>query len=460
MAETNLRTDRVEVESPVREGEILDGKYKVERVLGAGGMGIVVAATHIHLLQRVALKFLIGVDTGTWGERFLREARAAVRLKNGHIAKVLDVGMLASGAPYIVMEYLEGRSLGDLVRSEGARPIVEAVDFVLQACEGIAEAHASGIIHRDLKPDNLFLTRRADGEPLIKVLDFGISKTIDPALATPTLTRTHEIVGSPLYMSPEQLRSARSADVRSDIWSLGVILYELLTGKMPFHGTTYPELVLRVVEEPPPPARELRPEISPELEVVMLRCLEKDPAQRFQDVAELASALAPFDPASKSDMANRVRALLGSSSRSRAALADSGSAPVAKVQTGTSWGATRRVLQSRVTYASVGLAAILGGVAIAVMALRPPRGSPAVAAPSSEAPFASVIPPPTPAPPAAPASAQTTAAVSITPPPAPAVTDVSAKRAVRPTPPRAPASTGASPALPKGDAGDLVLERK
>jgi len=225
---------------PVEIGQVLAEKYRVERVLGAGGMGVVVAAHHLQLELEVAIKFLRGeaLMDGEAVARFQREARAAVKLKSEHVARVLDVGTLASGSPFLVMELLDGLDLGTLIESGEKIATGDAVDYVLQASEAVAEAHSLGIVHRDLKPRNLFLTTRVDGRPLVKVLDFGISKLLEGAAegANFTLTSTTDIVGSPSYMSPEQLRSARTVDERTDIWSLGVVLFELLTAKLPFDG--------------------------------------------------------------------------------------------------------------------------------------------------------------------------------------------------------------------------------
>jgi eukaryotic-like serine/threonine-protein kinase len=200
------------VSSTFAEGDILLGKYRIERILGRGGMGVVLAAMHLQLNQRVAIKMLVVEATHDIVARFLREARASVRLKSEHVARVLDVGELPNGAPYMVMEYLEGKDLSALIRSEGGRTVEEAVEYVLHACEGIAEAHAAGIVHRDLKPANLFLTKAADGSDTVKVLDFGISKAAtgeDPDTGM-GLTKTSAVLGSPLYMSPEQMKSPRT----------------------------------------------------------------------------------------------------------------------------------------------------------------------------------------------------------------------------------------------------------
>ncbi|MFS8068038.1 MAG: serine/threonine-protein kinase, partial [Byssovorax sp.] len=209
-------------------GELIAGKYRVDRVLGAGGMGTVFAATHVVLGQRVAIKRMHPERIGRHnaGPRFLREARAAARLRSQHVARVIDVGVLEDGAPFIVMEHLDGEDLAALVDRRGALPVAEAVEYVLQAAEAIAEAHAAGIVHRDLKPENLFLSFDLAGAPCIKVLDFGISKLLGDELA---LTRAAVAVGTPLYMSPEQMVSSRDVDSRTDLWSLGVVLYELVT---------------------------------------------------------------------------------------------------------------------------------------------------------------------------------------------------------------------------------------
>src|SRR5882724_2869896 len=278
------------------ENDVIAGKYRVERVIGRGGMGVVVAAWHLELDQRVALKFLLPdlVERGESAERFRREARAAARIKSEHVARVIDVGTW-EGAPYMVMEYLDGRDLGSELRERGSLPIQDCVDYVLQAIEAVAEAHALGIVHRDLKPENLFLTRRVDGSRTIKVLDFGISKSIIlGSIDQPSLTRTATIMGSPFYMSPEQMRTPRNVDVRSDIWALGAILYDLIGGQPPYVAETIPQLCALMLESDPSPLRQLRPEVPSELEAVVAGCLVKDMNKRYSSVAELAQALIPF----------------------------------------------------------------------------------------------------------------------------------------------------------------------
>jgi serine/threonine-protein kinase len=272
--------------SGVEPGTVLAGRYRVDRVIGHGGMGIVVKATHVELEQPVAIKVLQPglVHRGQVVQRFLREAQLASRLTSEHVARVIDLGTLDSGAPFMVLEYLEGEDLSRMPRSQ--RTIGGIVDLVLQACEALAEAHALGIVHRDIKLANLFVTRRAGGSPLLKVLDFGTSKSV---LSSP-LTTVHTVLGTPTYMSPEQIRCSRTVDHRSDIWSLGIVLYRLLQGAPPFDGDTFRGVAFRIVHEPLP---RLSVPVPSGLDEVVYRCLEKDPARRFQDVAELAHALAP-----------------------------------------------------------------------------------------------------------------------------------------------------------------------
>jgi serine/threonine-protein kinase len=274
-------------------GQVVAGKYRIDSVIGEGGMGYVVVAHHLQLDTKVAIKLLRAelASNAEAVERFAREARAAVRITSRHVARVFDVGTLESGAPYMVMEYLEGGDLSNLIQKRGPLPITEAVDYVLQACEAIADAHAAGIVHRDLKPANLFGARRPDGSITVKVLDFGISKLTGAGAGALNHTKTTAIMGSPFYMSPEQMESTRGVDIRTDIWGLGVILYELVTGRTPFEGNALPEVCLRVATQQPPPLRSLRADAPVALELVILRCLEKDRDKRYGNVARLAVAL-------------------------------------------------------------------------------------------------------------------------------------------------------------------------
>ncbi|WP_437738360.1 serine/threonine-protein kinase [Sorangium sp. So ce1335] len=280
-----------ELETPVHVGDVLLGKYTVERVLGRGGMGMVVAARHRELGELFAIKLLLprALADAQATELFLREARAAVQLKGEHIVRVHDVGRLESGAPYMVMEHLVGSDLQQIVLDRGPLPVREAVDYVLQVCDALAEAHAQGLVHRDLKPANLFLTRRPNGAPFVKVLDFGISKRIKPDATD--LTNTLVLLGSPFYMAPEQMRRARHVDTRSDVWSMGVVLHQLVTGMMPFSAETLTEVVALVLQEEPILPSRQRPGLPEELDTVVALCLQKRPEHRFQAVEDLAAAL-------------------------------------------------------------------------------------------------------------------------------------------------------------------------
>ena len=282
----------------VAVGDILAGKYRVERVLGAGGMGVVVAARHVQLDVLVALKFMSdeALSDQELVARFLREARAAARLRGEHVARVTDVGTLESGAPFQVIEYLEGNDLQAILSSRGPMPIALAAQYVAQACEAVEEAHRAGIVHRDIKPANLFLTYRPNGTACIKVLDFGLSKAERLHLSGPLgqTSGTEGLFGSPSYMAPEQMLAPREVDGRADIWGLGATLYELVSGRVPFLGDTVVEVAFRVAQSEPTPLRELRPDVPPALELITRTCLEKDRERRFATAGMLALALAPF----------------------------------------------------------------------------------------------------------------------------------------------------------------------
>ncbi|HEY3237074.1 MAG TPA: protein kinase, partial [Polyangiaceae bacterium] len=394
-----------------------------------------------------------------------REARSAVKIESEHVARVIDVGELTNGAPYMVMEYLDGNDLGHLVSQRGKLPIDEVIDYVLQACEAIAEAHAKGIVHRDLKPSNLFLTRRPDGTTMVKVLDFGISKaTLTGPSSGPdmALTKTTAVMGSPLYMAPEQMRSTRSVDARADVWALGVILYELLTGRVPFEATTMPELCVMVLSDPMPPLGEHRPDAPPALSAVLARCLEKDPARRFANVSELANALVDFGPSRARTSAERISRVLRAAGVAAPSVAppllDTGS--VAARTGDNAWapsttGAARAKKASFGTTASkiAAAAAVVAVVAIGAITVAVRRGSNAQLDLAATGPVASVpvqtsVPAITPArAPAPPASAVPEPSASPVPeasasavPKAPIVAAQSAKRSSK-----APAREAAKP---------------
>ena len=281
-------------------GEVIAGKYRVDSVVGTGGMGIVLCATHLGLGQQVAIKVLTVHDEDQRRdearERFLREGRATAALVSDHVVRVHDVGTLDSGAPFMVMELLRGQDLARVVQQQGPLSVELACDCVRQAAEAIACAHAQGIVHRDLKPSNLFLTRRSDGTPLVKVLDFGISKSTnaEQERVMGELTAERSVLGTPFYMSPEQVRDAKKVDQRTDIWSLGLILHELLSASPAFEGTTLPGVCASIAADPPAALRLKRPEVPVEVEAIVLKCLEKLPAKRFQTARELIERLTPW----------------------------------------------------------------------------------------------------------------------------------------------------------------------
>jgi serine/threonine protein kinase len=319
----------VRLADPIQLGALVGGKYRVTRILGEGGMGVVVAAVHEQLDQPVALKFLLPelVSSPDIVQRFTREARAAVRIHSEHVARVLDVGTTETGTPFMVMEYLEGSDLADVLASRGPLPVQEAVGYLLEAAEAVAEAHSLGIVHRDLKPANLFLARKPSGRPVVKVLDFGISK-IPASSKDAVLTSAKAMMGSPGYMSPEQMVDGATAGARSDLWSLGVVLYELLTGTMPFAGDTMPELVAAILAKTPSPVAAVRRDVPAGIQTVIDRCLQKEPAARYTDIAELARALVPFGPVRSELSVERIEHVLGQADEAvRPTLARADSSP-------------------------------------------------------------------------------------------------------------------------------------
>lgn len=423
-------------------GQILADKYRVDYQLGEGGMGIVLAVTHMHLGTQVALKLLRKeMAQGVIVDRFLREARASAQLRSENVCRVSDVGVLEGGVPYIVMEMLVGQDLMAVLRTNGPLPVTVAAEYILQACVGVAEAHAAGIVHRDLKPGNLMWTQRPDGTTLIKVLDFGVAKA--PEGVNFSLTQTSNIIGSPGYMSPEQLKSSKDVDARSDIWSLGIMLYELVSGRPPWNGDSITELALRVAMDPMPPLVGVGP-----FEVVIARCLEKDPAKRFRDVAQLAAALAPFAGIAGESLAAAVARVLHGARVSLPSVPQprmqstpttlrgaNGVITTAPVTTGT-WKLPAVVGLSVAAAAIAGIVAFHGngggGGASTSSAAAPVTPTPVIAPPAVVAP--------TPAPVAAPAPA-----VAPTPTVAPAP-----KRPVHPN----PVHPKAKPKKPVEDPGD------
>jgi serine/threonine-protein kinase len=372
------------MEGALDPGTVLVGKYRVESVLGRGGMGVVLRVTHLDLGESLAIKVLqpegvAGAASAELTARFLREARSVVRLRGEHVAKVTDVGVLPEGLPFMVMEYLRGVDLADEIKRRKQLPLGETVDYLLQVCEALAEAHAHGIVHRDIKPANLFLTTRPDGTPLVKVLDFGISKA--PVTAAGLVTQTNIVMGTAGYMSPEHMKAAKDVDGRTDIWALGIVLYECLSGRRPFEGASFSAVVLKVGTEPPPP---MDARIPRGLQDIVLKCLEKDRGARFATVAELATALAPFARDQRAaativDRANLIRQRPGSSNElppfidlSAEPAVDDDPSSVSSAPSSVSSAPT---LSRRKRYGRAGVAVLFGLVAVAAVAVLSRSGS-------------------------------------------------------------------------------------
>jgi eukaryotic-like serine/threonine-protein kinase len=451
-------------------------------------MGVVVSARHVQLGHLVAIKFLNrrAAQLQEATTRFLREARAAVGLHSAHVVRVMDAGTHSSGLPYMIMEHLSGMDLSALLEERGVLPIAEAVDYVLQACEALAEAHAAGIVHRDLKPGNLFLGRGADGAPLVKVLDFGISKAMEGnalVASEASLTATSSIMGSPLYMSPEQLRSSKNVDLRTDLWSLGVILYQLISGEPPFEADTVTGLCAMIVADAPPALRSRAPQVPEALDRVVMRCLDKDMTRRFQSVGELAVALRPFATADGQLSADKVARMAGLPSGSTSSgqfPASAESAPSLPKKNGatvkltpggdtiSAWQSSDAAGRKRMTlFFAVG-GAILAGIVGAVLALslgrsrEDARVAPA-AQPSLSTPIAATAAPSPPLPALAPLTdtppAPSGSSASAAPPPSTQLAS-NPRPAARPSPPVRPAPTKPPPAAGRGDDSNLLNDRK
>jgi serine/threonine-protein kinase len=300
---------RREKRGTLKAGDVIGGKYRVERLLGEGGMGMVVAAHHVMLDQPVAVKLLYSDDEEAVS-RLVIEAKSCARIPGEHVSRVLDIDRGPDGLPFIVMELLEGVDLYQVLASQGPLPRWLVTDYVLQSLMGLAGAHARGIVHRDLKPSNLFLARRPDGSQIIKVLDFGVSKSILAAEVDQSLTGAKAMLGSPPYMSPEQVRSPKTVDTRADIWAMGIVMYELLTGRLPYRGAEIQETFALILEREVPPLRDFAPEVPQGMETAILKCLTKNREERWQSVAELAKALVPFGSGTWTHAADEIRKTL------------------------------------------------------------------------------------------------------------------------------------------------------
>ena len=277
-----------------RAGDVLGAKYRVEACLGKGGMGMVFRAIHLRSEKQVALKWMLRpMSEAQVNGRFMREARAAGRIDHPNVVDVYDVGEEGRFG-YLVMELLHGETLGERL-DRGNLEVSEAVDLLLPAMRGVAAAHRAGVIHRDLKPDNVFLCRGPDGGSReAKVLDFGISSFTNADAGDAALTRDGSVLGTPAYMSPEQLKSARNLDPRTDVYSLGVILYEALTNAVPFSDESFTGLVLAIAHTDPPLPSSFRPTLPHDLEQVIMRAIARNRDDRFPDVESFIEALLPF----------------------------------------------------------------------------------------------------------------------------------------------------------------------
>ncbi len=377
----------------VRPGALFAGKYRIDRLIGRGGMGSVFAATHVELDQAVAIKLLLPelANDEQLVARFVREAKAAAKISGDHVARVLDVSRLEDATPYIVLELLHGIDLSEYLEKQGPLPIELAVDCVIHACHALAQAHAAGVVHRDVKPSNLFMTTLDSGAPRIKVLDFGISKLASSEPDSPSVTRTREVFGSPLYMSPEQIRSSRDVDGRGDLWALGIVLFELLTGRTPFEAESTMAVAGAILHQAPHLLRSLRPDAPAEIESIIACCLEKDASKRPQTAGELAVLLRPFASAAGQLVADATPRLGGARSSAPqprlstpAPAKDLGSAPTMRDSEGRG---ARTVVRSPHAHVPAPAGAPIGKIAVAMaivalgvvglLALRAPWKAPA-----------------------------------------------------------------------------------
>ncbi|MEJ7729293.1 MAG: serine/threonine-protein kinase [Polyangiaceae bacterium] len=435
--------DDVEVNLP--PGTWLAEKYRVTRTLGQGGMGVVLEAVHVALDTPVAIKIMLpqALADPIAGARFLQEARAAAKLQSEHVARVLDFGTLPSSVtgvpdrvgalPFMVMEMLEGADLAALLDARGPMAVADAVDHVIGAIDAVAEAHALGIVHRDLKPANLFLASRIDGSRILKVLDFGISKAL--AAAAPSIvTSSSALVGSPAYMSPEQAKGEQQLDARSDIWSFGVVLYELLSGELPFSGVAPGEIFAKILTEEPVPLRARRPDVPESLEGIIRRCMRRPVAARYPNVAELARALAPFGSGKCALSVERAAVLLARTVELDETLPGPTAPP--GHGTGVAWSSgSRRRTRSRLATV-IAVRVVLGGAVLAYRQLRSAQGRPPRRpSPSSAAPEAAGL---------RRQAASVAPAPSVTPRVRPAAARRRARRRSAAAAPRAPARAPAS----------------
>lgn len=352
----------------VAPGDVIGDKYRIDAVVGRGGMSIVYRATHLVLDQAVAIKVLsaAALVMPEYVARLKREARAASRIRSEHVVRIVDIGELpGKGVPFLVMEHLSGADLAAVLAGRGPLPVHLAIECMMQICEALAEAHALGIIHRDLKPANLFLTEAVDGSPCLKVLDFGISRMTQRQPLSP-VTDPGTVLGTPSYMAPEQMEGRDALDPRSDIWALGSILYELLTGQPPYTGDTLPQIYVKIMRTKTPRASVVRDDVGSELDEIVSRCLEVEPERRFQTVAELAWALSSLGTPQTRDSAARIARVFDRRS-AESGLAEVMSAPAAPVRRPSREGRSWRKLAG-----TASAALLLGGAGAGVLAFDPP----------------------------------------------------------------------------------------
>jgi len=385
-------------DSDLQPGTVLDGKYNIERQIGAGGMGAVYEATHTAIGRTVAIKTLHLAYAGDEQlvERFHREAQMAGSIGHDNICEVTDIGTAADGTPYLVMPLLAGGALADVLEGPEMLPIPRLIDIVAQTLSALQAAHEARIVHRDLKPDNIFVTKIGDRRDFVKLLDFGISKLLDQD-AVLQLTQTGTVLGTPFYMAPEQAKGSKEIDHRVDLYAIGVILYEALTGKRPFEGDTYNEIMYKIIAEDYQPPSQLNPQVPPQLEQIVLKAMAREPEARFQTAAEMRRALASAVAATPLHI--QVPAV---DTDAVTAVTPPGSTPQDTTMSATAMetvstgvgrpAATGRKWLPIVIGVSVGAVVVVGALAVAIFLMADPASPPPATAPPVGAPSIPVEP--------------------------------------------------------------------